>query len=49
LSTKTLTEADILTFFQSRELPQDPVEAERLLARIAEIANEAIIALWQKH
>jgi len=44
--TKTLTETDILTFFQSRELPDDPKEAERLLQRIVGIAQLAIIAVW---
>jgi len=44
--TKILTETDILTFFQSRELPADPVEAERLLQRIVGIAQLAIIAVW---
>jgi hypothetical protein len=43
---KTLTEADILTFFQSRELPPDPVEAERLLQRIIGIASQACLDLW---
>jgi hypothetical protein len=43
---KQLTEADILSFFQSRELPPDPVEAERLLQRIVGIAQLAIIAVW---
>ena len=43
---KTLTEADILTFFQSRELPPDPKEAERLLQRIIGIAQLAIICVW---
>jgi len=44
--TKILTETDILTFFQSRELPDDPKEAERLLQRIVGIAQLAIIAVW---
>jgi hypothetical protein len=45
---KILTEADILTFFQSRELPPDPVEAERLLLRIKDIVDKALIGVWNR-
>jgi len=43
---KTLTEADILAFFQSRDLPEDPKEAERLLQRIIGLAQLTLIAVW---
>ena len=43
---KTLTDADILTFFQSVELPPDPKEAERLLLRIKEIVDSVLVEVW---
>ena len=43
---KTLTNADILTFYGSFTLPADPKEAERLLLRIKEIAEAALVEVW---
>ena len=43
---KTLTDADIVTFFLSLELPNDPKEAERLLLRIKEVVDRALIGVW---
>ena len=43
---KTLTDADIVEFFLSWTLPHDPKEAERLLLRIKQIADRALIEVW---
>lgn len=48
-SMKTLTDADIVNFFLSYSLPTDPKEADRLLQRIIEIADAALIEVWNKH
>ena len=45
---KLLTEADILAFFMSYELPQDPKEADRLLQRIVAIAEQALVSVWNR-
>ena len=46
---KVLTDADIVSFFLSWELPPDPVEAERLLVRLGAIVDKALVNLWNKH
>ena len=43
---KTLTDADIVTFFLSWTLPHDPKEAERLLLRIKAVVDRALIGVW---
>ena len=43
---KVLTDADIVTFFLSWTLPHDPKEAERLLLRIKQIADTALLEVW---
>lgn len=43
---KTLTDPDIVSFFLSFSLPKDPKEAERLLQRIKEIAETALVEVW---
>ena len=45
---KTLTDADIVIFFQSWELPQDPAEAERLLLRLKQIVDSALVGVWNR-
>ena len=43
---KVLTDDDIVFFFLSRCLPNDPKEAERLLLRIKEVVDRALIGVW---
>lgn len=43
---KTLTEADIIAFFSSYELPADPKEADYLLQRIIDLVAVAQVSLW---
>lgn len=43
---KILTDTDIVQFFLAWSLPYDPKEAERLLLRIKEIADTALLEVW---
>ena len=43
---RTLTDADIVEFFLSWTLPNDPKEAERLLLRIKAVVDRALIGVW---
>ncbi len=45
---KTLTDADIVDFYISHELPRDPKEATHLLTRIIQIAEKALVEVWNQ-